>query len=87
MSPVQQRYSSYRKPSRGSGNWNSSIRNTSDDAKCFVMAEDVHPTKYMHFFDQLESELDVKGPTKSEHQVKQDPSGTLKSIQLQRLNV
>jgi hypothetical protein len=78
MSPVQTRPSPYRKLSRGTQP--TAIRNTADDAKTFVLSPHAYPGKYRHYFDQLEERLDVDGPTSSEHQVKQDPSGTLKSI-------
>jgi hypothetical protein len=78
MSPVQTRPSPYRKLSRGTQP--TAVRNTVDDAKTFVVGHHDYPGKYRHHFDQLDEPLDVEGPTSSEHQVKQDPSGTLKSI-------
>jgi hypothetical protein len=51
----------------------------SDDAKCFVLDSNAHPTKYMHFYDELDNKHGLARPNKSEHQVKQDPTGTLKS--------
>ena len=46
----------------------------------FVREHDASETKYMHHFDKLVEKLDVIGPMGAEHQVKQDPTGTLKSI-------
>jgi len=78
MSPVSTRFTtaaSYRRPSRGSYSGTSSA----EEAKTFVLEKDASEQKYMHYFGQLSSRLDVSGPQSSEHQVKQDPSGTLKS--------
>jgi len=52
---------------------------SSDDAKRFVLDNNAHPTKYMHFWDQLNDKHGLPRPNHSEHQVKQDPTGTLKS--------
>ena len=83
MSPVQTRPSPYRKLSRGTQP--TAVRNTADDPKSFIVGHHDYPGKYRHYFDQLEEALDVEGPTSSEHQVKQDPSGTLKSIALHHI--
>jgi hypothetical protein len=53
---------------------------SSDEGKYFVLDDDAHPTKYMPYWDDLENKYDLPRPNQSEHQVKQDPTGTLKSI-------
>jgi len=74
MSPTT-RFGSYsRRPSRSSF-----ATSASDDPKCFVVDDNVHPTKYMHFWDKLTDKYGLSRPNYSEHQVKQDPTGTLKS--------
>jgi hypothetical protein len=78
MSPVEGRPSPYRKASRGSSS--AGIRSASDDTKLFMFESDASTDKYMHYYDQLSDRLDVPRPTAVEHQVKHDPSGTLKSI-------
>jgi len=78
MSPGETRPSPYRKASRGS--YGAGIRSASDDTKLFVFESDASSDKYMHYYDQLSDKLDVPKPTAVEHQVKHDPSGTLKSI-------
>jgi hypothetical protein len=55
-----------------------------DDAKSFVLESNASPEKYMHHFKGLTEKLDVKGPTSSEHQVKQDPTGKLRSLSLMK---
>jgi hypothetical protein len=82
MSPVATRYSSAsscRKPSRNS--YSSATHRTSvvDDGRNFLYEQDASAAKYMHYFDKIR-DLDIVGPQAAEHQVKQDPSGTLKSI-------
>jgi hypothetical protein len=81
MPPVITRYSSAsssRKPC-----YAAAIRPaTSEEARSFVFEKDASPEKYMHYYDQLEGDLDVTPPQTSEHQVKQDPTGTLKSTGL-----
>lgn len=80
MSPLETRPSPYRKTSRGS--YSAGIRAHSDDTKLFVLESDASEHKYMHYYDQLNDRLDVPRPTAAEHQVKHDPSGTLKSTRL-----
>lgn len=78
MSPVTTRYtttSSYRRPSRTSYGGTTSA----EEAKSFTLEKDASEEKYMHYFEQLDHHLDIGPPQSSEHQVKQDPSGTLKS--------
>jgi hypothetical protein len=82
MSSIQTRHippttTSFPKPPRTSNPPVS--RAAAEDARTFVREKDAQPSKYMHYFNQLTEKLDVLGPTSSEHQVKQDPSGTLKS--------
>lgn len=75
MSPTT-RFGSYgRRVSRSSFATSSS----SDGAKSFVLDTDAHPNKYMHFYDRLDNKHGLAPPSQSEHQVKQDPTGTLKS--------
>src|SRR5216117_2733288 len=78
MSPISTRHNmsnSSRRPSRASFGTVSSA----DDARNFVLEKDASPSKYMHYFTDITHDLDVIGPFESDHQVKQDPSGTLKS--------
>jgi len=82
MSPVATRYSSAsscRKPSRNS--YSSATHRTSlvDDGRNFIYEQDASTSKYMHYFDKSR-DLEIVAPQAAEHQVKQDPSGTLKSI-------
>lgn len=78
MSPVSTRYNtapSYRRASRASFGTTTSA----DDAKKFIFETDASPKKYMHYFETLPEHFGLSCPNKAEHQVKQDPSGTLKS--------
>jgi hypothetical protein len=78
MSPVSTRYSTvpgYRRPSRASFG----TATSADDAKSFIFESDASPNKYKHHYDTLTDHLELLRPNKAEHQVKQDPSGTLKS--------
>ena len=82
MSPVSTRYSSAatsRKPSRSSYSSATHRASVVDDCKNFAFENDASTAKYMHYFDKVR-DLDITGPQAAEHQVKQDPSGTLKSI-------
>ena len=78
MSPVSTRYNAtpaYRRASRASFGTTTSA----DEAKTFVLESDASANKYMHHFDDLTDHHELPRPNKAEHQVKQDPSGTLKS--------
>ena len=78
MSPVSTRYSTtpvYRRASRASFG----TATSAEDAKSFIFESDASPNKYMHYFDSITEHLELSRPNKAEHQVKQDPSGTLKS--------
>ena len=78
MSPVSTRYNAapgYRRASRASFGTTTSA----DDAKKFIFETNASPKKYMHYFETLTEHFGLSCPNKAEHQVKQDPSGTLKS--------
>lgn len=83
MSPSQTRHvASPRKVSRS---YNApTARVVADDARSFVFERDASPGKYWHHFNEITEPLDVGPPSTSEHQVKQDPSGTLKSTIVSR---
>ena len=82
MSPVATRYSSAsssRKPSRSSYSSATHRATVIEDGRTFVYERDASPVKYMHYFEKVR-DLDITDTQAAEHQVKQDPSGTLKSI-------
>ena len=87
MSPISNRPSHYRKPSRHSVSSSSRAsetpstnNNVPEEERMFIYEPDASETKYMHHFDKLDGQLDVGPISTSDHKLRNHPSGEMKSI-------